>query len=236
MYPERAVVLINASGERRPYLAPYVASLNSFEKMPVIVAGTNLNLKSRDIFYSAVQKTRIETGEDLKLHFSFSCTSASECAKFLQYLLKKAKIDASAEDIALAGEWLQGYFQCFLLIFPGRARWATSFVRELLEGSPKKSFFDALLSHVNKTAANGATDPSGLQFWVHRFMQHHQNNPNRNYLLTRLLAAYSRREATALNDKYPQDYIGAGLAFLKEIPGQGGGEAKFRWICTEVRL
>jgi hypothetical protein len=110
---------MNASGERRPYLSPYVARLNSFEKMPIIVAGTNLNLKSREIFYSAVQKSQVELGQQLIVHSSFSCTSASECAQFLQHLLKKAKINASAEEIALAGEWLQGFFGFALLYFQG---------------------------------------------------------------------------------------------------------------------
>jgi hypothetical protein len=102
----------------------------------------------------------------------------------------------------------------------------------MLVENPTESFLSLLFTHLKKTAANGATDPSGLQYLLQRFMKHHENTSNRNYLLTRLLAAYTRRDAASLTLKNPQDYIEPGLANLKEIPLVG--EALFQWICTEV--
>jgi hypothetical protein len=67
-------------------------------------------------------------------------------------------------------------------------------------------------------------------------MKYHENNPNRNYLLIRLFAAYTRREAVSLTQKNPQDYIEPGLAYLKTVPAEGEMDVHFKWICTEVRL
>jgi hypothetical protein len=77
--------------------------------MPLIVAGTNMKLRSRDIFNSIVAKSAEERGQTLKVHIDFTCTSAEECARFIEHLLRKSNITfVSKEDISLAGYWLQG--------------------------------------------------------------------------------------------------------------------------------
>ncbi len=76
--------------------------------MPIIAAGTNLELNSRELFFSAVAKNENELGQLFCDHTNFVCTTAEECSSFLRYLLNKAKLSVTETELSIAGSWLQG--------------------------------------------------------------------------------------------------------------------------------
>lgn len=204
-------------------MAPFVAAMNAYPSMPVFVAGTNLRLKSNEIFFSITQKKKSEMGQEVVSYTSFLSTSASECSRFLEHLLQKAKINASKEEVELAGEYLQGICAISLTSL-GRPRWMTRFITKLLEAPPNTSFMSVLESHFEQIVANGVDDPSGLQYRIKRFVADHTNHSR---LLSDLLVAYHQKEG--IPEDEVTDYIDPGLAHLQPIPGN-----KYMWTCTEV--